>query len=760
VGIVKELVTRADSWVNAMTGLGTLRDKLTHAQVVPGSKLTDLQLEALFNDDDVARRVVSKLPREATRRGFKIVLEGDDEADEDEDEAADVVRQMEEWFQRLDAMPKLRDGWIWARLYGGGSGVFVGADDGRQVTEPLNEAGIRSIEFLNVLKRPQLSVKSRYTDVQAPKFGEPEVYTVNQAAVALAPRAGIDIHESRLILFDGAMTARMTMDSPSGFDDSVLQPAMAALQQTATAWQSIAHLMTDASQGVLKIANLVDLVAADGADTLRSRVQLMDMARSVCRAILIDAEKESFERVATSFSGLSDVMDRLMQRMSSAADGMPVTLLYGRSPAGMNATGESDIRGWYDTVAEAQSDEFKPRLERLLRLQFLAKDGPTRGRVPEQWCVEFHPLWQPTDAELAATKKVTADTYVALVGAQIMTDAEAGLGLAADFPTIDVDARQELADADADEGLRPREVNVPPPPVDPEGGGPEGTEGGSKGKGPKGRSDSGQPRHPAGSPEGGQFASTASAGSGRSGHDPYPGKALRDLDRADFDAPVPNPAVKGFAAGNEEINLEESEHYQERFSKFGAVLAANPDATVDDLMREVYPESRAAMEDWTGLWIQSSSAAMGDIRDGMVADNHFFHDNYAATQVALRAQLPQLQRDGVVDADGYVTLYRGVKTAHGSKQVGELRAAFETGDGAAQLATHEASSWSTRPSVGRHFGRPGGVVVVTKLHYSRMFATHRTQGDGLPRKYESEWIALNLDGAPMTVHKHVDMRDG
>src|SRR3954468_9423691 len=69
MSIVRELVQRADSWVNAMTGLGTLRDKLMHAQVVAGSKLQDPQLEALFNDDDVARRVVAKPPRGGPRSG-------------------------------------------------------------------------------------------------------------------------------------------------------------------------------------------------------------------------------------------------------------------------------------------------------------------------------------------------------------------------------------------------------------------------------------------------------------------------------------------------------------------------------------------------------------------------------------------------------------------------------------------------------------------------------------------------------------------
>jgi phage-related protein (TIGR01555 family) len=457
-------VERLDGWVNLVTGLGTARDKLTYAKVSPGERLSDASLETLFNEDDTARRVVSKLPREAMRRGFRVELEADD----GDDSGADVERELHDQLRKIGADAGLRDGWIWARLYGGGSGLFVGADDGRQPDEPLNEAGIRTIAFVNVIKRPQVIVKRRYADVTKPDYGKPEIVTIYQNGLvtgAQAAGSSVDVHVSRLILFDGVLTARTTQPTINEWDDSVLQSVYAALQQSATGWQSTAHLMTDAAQGVLKIQNLIDLTAAGRSEVLQARMQAMDMARSVARAIIVDAEKESFERIATSFSGLPEVLDKLMTRVASAAE-MPVTLLYGRSPAGLNATGESDIRGWYDTVADAQTDVLEPRLQRLLTLMFLAKDGPTSGVVPERWCIEFNPLWQPTDKELADTNKVKADTYVALVGAQIVTESEAAIGLAPDFPVIDVDQRKELQEEQADvhaEAL----LNPPDPNADP-----------------------------------------------------------------------------------------------------------------------------------------------------------------------------------------------------------------------------------------------------------------------------------------------------
>lgn len=458
MSVIAAVVSRADSWVNALTGLGTLRDKLTHAQIVPGVKLSDPTLEALFNDDDLAKRIVTKIPREATRRGFELVLEGTTK-----DDSADRAREVMDQWKLLACMPKLRKAWIWGRLYGGGA-VLVGADDGVDIGLPLNESTIREIRFLTVLKRPELVIRKRYDDVREPKFGEPEIYEVH------APRekggglvaTGHFVHETRLIMFGGVDAARTYNQSAEGWEDSILQAAHEQLKHTATAWQSVAHLLTDASQGVLKIHGLIDLIAAKGQDTLRSRISLMDLARSVCRSILVDAEREDFTRVATSFAGIPEVLDRMMMRNAATAE-MPVTILFGRSPAGLNATGESDIRAWYDTAGDEQTETLKPRVERLLRLLMLAKNSPMKGKLPPRWEVKFRPLWQPTEKEAAELLKIKADTHKVLIDGDVIFAAESALALAADFPTIDQDHRRALLDADLDEGKRPGEGDDPDP---------------------------------------------------------------------------------------------------------------------------------------------------------------------------------------------------------------------------------------------------------------------------------------------------------
>ena len=836
------IVSRVDSWVNALTGLGTLRDKLTHAQITPGVKLADATLEALFNDDDLGKRLVTKIPREATRRGFELALEGAAASD-----SADRAREIMDQWKLLGCMPKLRKAWIWGRLYAGGA-VFVGADDGASdLRQPLNETAIRSIEYLLVFKRPELTIDSRYSDIRQPKYGEPEIYRVRAPKTIGGPLENTEqyVHESRLIMFEGVEAARTYQTSSDGFEDSVLQAVHEQIRNCATAWQSVAHLLSDASQGVLAIDGLMDLIAARGQDTLRTRIQMMDLARSVCRAILVDAERERFERVATSFAGIPEVLDRLMMRASASFE-MPVTILFGRSPAGLNATGESDIRGWYDTVQDEQTEVLKPRVERLLRLLMLAKNSPTKGVLPERWEVRFKPLWQPTDKEHADTLKVKADTHAVLVEKEIMFPAEAALGLAHDFPTIDQEHRRALLDADLDAGLKPGEGEDPEGDEDDPDDDDDGGEGGGNSTSPKAREDrqdrksaakqlsaSRQPRVPKGSPDGGQWSSGgggagggssggggggAAGGGGGSGGGAGAGggsgsggaTSTHNTEQLTHEQKAKVDAVKTKAAAKAAAKKKENESKQTEDEKAnigggtsGQRKTVN-DISVDDgaptgareleiaprhfdaaqadrvhSQREQIADPKNRRQDeltqyggetpatvaasmgqeagwsarrWSEEWAYNTTdEGAQEVIKGMGEKGSWVQGYYHATQASLKSQLHELQKAGIADEHGNVTLYRGVR----GKQAGAIREKGAVGT-SVDLGVRGLSSWTTDVAIARGFAtgeqhgqkaKAGGVVMAQKVHHSRIFATHTGNAarDSMWRK-EREYTVLAPEG--------------
>lgn len=377
---------RADSWQNLVTGFGTSRDKTTYGRYAALGRIPDPELSALYHENDIAQRVVGLKPREMLRQGYTVSVP-------DSPEQAEAIGKA---VRALGVNRALRDGMTWARLYGG-CAVLVGADDGQRADQPLVEERVRSVRFLEVIDR-------RYIQPVQP-WGAREVEHFD-----VFPRRGVAfrIHASRLIIFGGALTTDEERDSLGGWDHSVLHAAYEVVRAHDSAWKSGEHLLSDASQAVFKIAGLMAAIAGGRKSKIEERLQLADMYRSTMRAVTVDKEGEDFSRMPSSFTDAAKMVELFTLRLAAAAE-MPVTILFGRSPQGMNATGDSDFRHFYDTIRTAQENELRPELERVLRILMLAQDGPTRGAEPDGWAVKFAPLWQMTPKEQAELEKLTAE---------------------------------------------------------------------------------------------------------------------------------------------------------------------------------------------------------------------------------------------------------------------------------------------------------------------------------------------------------------
>jgi uncharacterized protein len=357
---------RNDSWQNLLTGLGTTRDKAVYSHYAPNSDLPFEYLEQLYLNDDIAARIVELVPNEMLRQGFLINNENPN----------DLIRLKHH----------LSDALIKSRIFGAAF-IYLGLEDGLEQHKPMAKEKTKGLKFINVISSKDIRIKTYYNDPLEANFGEPEHYELVSSRVI--------VHESRLIPFYGTRSI-----NPKEFPKSVLQRLYPVLQQFNTAWQATAHLMTDASQGVFKLKGLHSSMSSNRSHELLKRMELVDMSRSVSRSILLDAEDEDFRRDAYSFGGIPEILEKLMLRLSAAAR-IPVSLLMGQAPAGLNATGDSDIRFFYDQV-KAEQEALKPKIEHIYRL--------INGNLEDEIKIEFPALWQLTDKEQAELKRVQAET--------------------------------------------------------------------------------------------------------------------------------------------------------------------------------------------------------------------------------------------------------------------------------------------------------------------------------------------------------------
>jgi uncharacterized protein len=380
-------------------------------------------------------------------------------------------------LEELQVAAKFRKAFDYKRGFGGGA-IFVAADDGQTVDQELKPEQIKTIRTLTVLSRKELTPVEWYLDPMDPKFGEPKIYQISpvsaggatgseiKGAVPTATKTApqpkstggtpsapgsslVRVHESRLIVFQGWYTTREHLAQNGGWGESCLVHLLDVFAEYALVWGASAQLTAEFAQNVIKIKKLYEAIAQGDKQAMLDRLQIMQASMSTFRAIAVDAEGEEFERKSTPITGLPELIDRFCTRLAAAAE-IPVTILFGEAPAGLNATGDSDIRNFYDRIASMQETELRPALERMIRYILLSKDGPTSGKEPDDWKLTFHPLWQLTDAEDADMRYVVAQTDALYIDKQVCTPAEVaasrfgGAKYSREL-TIDFEGREELA---------------------------------------------------------------------------------------------------------------------------------------------------------------------------------------------------------------------------------------------------------------------------------------------------------------------------
>jgi phage-related protein (TIGR01555 family) len=338
----------------------------------------------------------------------------------------------------------------WGRLYGGGA-LYLGLDDGRMPWEPVDLAALRRVLWVTDVDRRDLYPLSWDSDPLSAHFGLPLTYRLTRMGGTATE--SVTVHASRIVRFEGSTPTRRRRLVLQGWGDSVLQRVFAELQQARAAFAGAGVLIQESSQGVLKIKGLAEAMAQDGDDDVfRKRLDLMDRARSLVRSLLLDADGESYERVEVgTLSGIVEILDRNINLLAAVSE-TPVTVLMGQAPAGLNATGDSDVRNWYDQVQSEREHQLRPQLTRVLDLILRSSEGPTRGQPVEGARIVFPSLWQPSPTEQADLRSKQADVDSTYIQTGVLTPAEVALSRFrregwSDDTSIDLASRRAPADA-------------------------------------------------------------------------------------------------------------------------------------------------------------------------------------------------------------------------------------------------------------------------------------------------------------------------
>lgn len=400
---------REDGYVNLLNKYGTKQDNSEAYKFEREPVIPDMQLTGLYESNGLFSKIIDTPAEEALKHGFDLNLKSDELNAFVEDALDDL-----EWEERAATAIK------WARLYGGALIVML-IDDGRGLEEPVDWEHIRSIDELRVYERSivqpdyaslyQQDYGGKGVGNRVSKFGQPEYYYVSSIY------GSFKVHESRCLVFRNGVLPEQTSNATYlfwGMPEYVR--IRRALRETVTAHTDSVKLLERSVQAIYSMKGLASLLTTDdGENQVLKRLQLVDTSRGLLNSIAIDSEGEQYDFKTFQFSGVKDVIDATCN-MLSALTNIPQTILFGRSPAGMNATGDSDFESYYNFVEKIQRLMLKRNLRTLLDVVFRA--GIASGDVAEEpdYKLEFKPLWSLSDTEQAAVDQTKAQT--ALVKAQ------------------------------------------------------------------------------------------------------------------------------------------------------------------------------------------------------------------------------------------------------------------------------------------------------------------------------------------------------
>lgn len=394
------MVKRKDNSIRADSGFKDAfiaRKARNYEGLLNERKLTDQALATMYRNA-LVRRIVTMAADDAMKNFIEI--EGDSDNC--------ILQELETLF----VQEKLTEALYWDRLFGMSCALIL-ADDGQELSEPININRLRRINGLEIFDKRDIypDTTSIYldTDIRDANFGKPEFYMIS-------PPNGnqFKVHRSRLLIFDGEMLPKIERVANNGAGLSCMDGVPATLNRVKTAMNKTIDIMDKVSTSLLKLEGLSNLLAReDGTQAVIRRLELIDYSRRINGSVAVDKEDE-YGIFNIPLTGLTDIIQEFEQALC-AVTGYPFTVLFGRSPAGMNSTGKSDLQIYYDTVRRIQRRKIRPALEYLVRLIQLAKEGPTNGKELEKWSIKFKAIEPLNDLEQANVDKTQAEVRAAVV---------------------------------------------------------------------------------------------------------------------------------------------------------------------------------------------------------------------------------------------------------------------------------------------------------------------------------------------------------
>lgn len=445
-----------DGFDNFLSRIGLNNDNTLSGSTYEFNLVTRnrILLEAAYRGSWVVGAVVDMVAQDMTRAGIDITT---NEADED-------IKDLQTTISRMQIWKSMRLGTQWGRLYGGALGVIQ--IEGQKLDTPLDIETVGKDQFLGIVPfdRWQLNPDLFNVITSGLDMGLPAFYDIVNTPTGTTPSAPtatgeIRVHHSRVIRFIGIDLPYFQAITEMMWGESILERLWDRLIAFDNATMSSASLIDRANLRTVGIDGLREIVAAGGQAQQGLEAQFDMMRRmQVNEGLTLLDKNDSFAATPYSFSGLSDMILQFAQQVSGSS-GIPMVRLFGQSPAGLSATGDSDIRLYYDNINAEQEANYRRPFDLILKILWRSKFGKS---APSDLEFTFTPLWQMSQTDKAINAKTQTETVIGAFEAGL-TSRETSLkelrAFSGDTGLFSNISDEEIAEAENDEPPMPGDVD-------------------------------------------------------------------------------------------------------------------------------------------------------------------------------------------------------------------------------------------------------------------------------------------------------------
>lgn len=367
--------------------------------------IPDYDLAEKYQYNGLFSKIIDRPAEEALKHGMEYNVSD-----------ADLKDFLDDALDRLDWEEKAVTAIRWARLFGGSIIVML-LDDGGGLEEPVNWQDVRSVEELRVYERAIVQ-----PDPDTYRTGKAEYFDVSSTYGGT-----FRVHRSRCLVFKNGSLPEYGAAQQYyywGLPEYIrIHKDLSRALKTHT---NAANMIEKSVQPVYKQRGLQSMLAGPNGDEMElKRLQVLDASRGMMNTIAVDMEGEDYDFKTFQMTGAKEILESTCNLLS-AVTCIPQTILFGRSPAGENATGESDLENYYNFVEGIQKRMLKKNIRTLIKA--IVQAGVYDGSIENPGNIKptFKPLWSLSETEKATVELTKAQrAQVAAQTAQLYIDMQA-----------------------------------------------------------------------------------------------------------------------------------------------------------------------------------------------------------------------------------------------------------------------------------------------------------------------------------------------